>query len=155
MAKQVIKNPKVFLNPTTDGTPSGTTGGTDVSVYFTKFGITLARTEVDVQAFGDIGDATEKASNMHKVDVEYFNSAVFGDFTALMITELGSNSDTIFLFKDDANTFTDARPGYLVRVKVCTLGDLFGAKNTASKGTTSWKVQGQVTILKASTAILV
>jgi len=137
-AKYVVRNPKVFLNP------AG--ANVDVSKWFTEFSPGFTVVEVETMAFGDVGDATEKGSSKDTLKVKFFHSADYTEFTKLLINELRSTGNTTWLFKNDDGVVSDATPSFQCDVKICNVGDLFGAKNTAPSGNPTWRVQGQWTI---------
>lgn len=139
-----MANEKFVINkPVVEMAPAATpTTFTDRSIWFDNIEIKPMRVTTDVAAYGDAGNATEKAHRDHSVTFSCFHSKAHTDFSSLLFTEFGADGKTMFKVKYQDAAISADNPQYRFGIKVHSLGSIGGTRGSASKLSETFKIEG-------------
>lgn len=140
--KLVIQDPEVLMLPST---LSDWASATNVSKFCKNVAPGPTRTEVDVAAYGDQGNATEKSVRAHECAFEFFHSRAYSEFSGLLVTELNSNNNTQFRVRWSGAAVSADNPQFTFSVKVVKL-NFGGQRGAAAMISQTYKVQGLISV---------
>lgn len=116
-----------------------------VEGFVKKITIRGKRGKVDTKGYSDGGARNEKLDPEHEVELEFYHSRTWSEFSALLITELNSDDPTWFRVKYRGATAVSAdNPIYEFKVQLTDIGSIGGEMNTASMASMTLPVEGMV-----------
>lgn len=136
----VIKTPLVWYAPAATPTVFASIEG-----FVKKITIKGKRNKVDVKGYASNGNQNQKTDPNHDVDLDFFHSRNWGDFSDLMVTEFNADDPTIFRVKYRGATAAGVNNRvFQFAVQFSDLGSLGGEQSTASMLTVTLPIEGVV-----------
>ena len=136
----VVRKPLVWMAPAATPTTFAA-----IENFVKKITIKPKRGKIDVRNYATEGNKNEKGDPEHEVEIEFFHSRSYTDFTSLLITELNADDPTHFRVKYRGAVATSGTNGiWQFAVQFTDLGSLGGEKNTASMLSVTLPIEGKI-----------
>lgn len=113
--------------------------------FVKKITIKPKRGKVDTKGYSDGGSRNEKLDPEHEVELSFYHSRTWSEWSALLVTELNSDDPTFFRVKYRGAV----APGtgnrvFQFKVQLTDIGSIGGEMNTASMADMTLPIEGMV-----------
>lgn len=113
--------------------------------FVKKITIKGKRGKVDTKGYSDGGARNEKLDPEHEVDLSFFHSRTWSEWSALLIDELNADDPTWFRVKyRGAVAAGTANRIFQFKVQLTDIGTIGGEMNTASMADMTLPIEGMV-----------